>query len=90
MLQVASERVKIIQISSTRKGSGKMRRTLKMVEKGSVVLMAHGQPKTAVGRFTTFEDMRRLLRTSDKTHLHKILLRPHVRSLPISFDINDF
>ena len=38
-----------------------MRRTLKLVSKGSVVLTTHGEPEAAVVPFTTLEDMRRAL-----------------------------
>jgi|SRR2546423_653908 len=38
-----------------------MRRTLRMAEKGSVVLTTHGEPEAAVVPFATLEDMRRAL-----------------------------
>jgi antitoxin (DNA-binding transcriptional repressor) of toxin-antitoxin stability system len=38
-----------------------MRRTLKMVAKGSIVLTIDGEPEAAIVPFTTLEDMRRIL-----------------------------
>ena len=38
-----------------------MRRTLRLAEKGSVVLTTHGEPEAAVVPFATLEDMRRAL-----------------------------
>ncbi len=38
-----------------------MRQTLRLAEKGSVVLTTHGEPEAAVVPFATLEDMRRAL-----------------------------
>lgn len=61
LLRVASYLSRPQQFMAVADARAEMRRTLEMVEKGSVVLTTHGQPEAAVVPFATLEDMRRAL-----------------------------
>lgn len=61
LLRVASYLSRPQQFMAVADARAEMRRTLKMAEKGSVVLTTHGEPEAAVVPFATLEDMRRAL-----------------------------
>jgi prevent-host-death family protein len=61
LLRVASYLSRPQRFISVADARAEMRRTLKMAEKGGVVLTTHGEPEAAVVPFATLEDMRRAL-----------------------------
>lgn len=61
LLRVASYLSQPQQFMAVGEARAELRRTLEMVEKGSVVLTTHGEPEAAVVPFATLEDMRRAL-----------------------------
>ena len=61
LLRVASYLSRPQQFMAVADARAEMRQTLRMAEKGSVVLTTHGEPEAAVVPFATLEDMRRAL-----------------------------
>lgn len=61
LLRVAAYLSRPQKFMAVAEARSEMRRTLEMVEKGSVVLTTHGEPEAAVVPFETLEDMRRAL-----------------------------
>ena len=61
LLRVASYLTRPQQFMAVGEARAEMRQTLRMAEKGSVVLTTHGEPEAAVVPFATLEDMRRAL-----------------------------
>lgn len=61
LLRVAAYLSRPQKFMAVAEARSEMRRTLKMAERGSVVLTTHGAPEAAVVPFETLEDMRRAL-----------------------------
>ena len=61
LLRVASYLSQPQQFMAVADARAEMRQTLRMAEKGSVVLTTHGEPEAVVVPFATLEDMRRAL-----------------------------
>jgi prevent-host-death family protein len=61
LLRVATYLSQPQQFMAVADARAEMRQTLRMAEKGSVVLTTHGAPEAVVVPFATLEDMRRAL-----------------------------